>query len=556
MSDRLCCTNWSLFQRSFCVAFLLVMLRYVLANPVDLDLVAWEEACVYLHAAEKSFLDFFLLPDTNYCNFVAKFSAFVSLKIFKAIDAFPLFNTLLNWTIAAFCCVFFLHDRFKIIIPSFYLRLALCSYLYLLPVYDLSVSFNQSYYTVFPLMYIFIVLMEHTEINWINSVCILLIIPFAILGKPSYFFFSIAFVYLMFREFTQCVKYKKRSYARIYILFFIFLLYVFQLFFMIAHHASLGRFTNAVGFASGLPQLLEFYGVKVAEILGYSFICPLAHIVTPQDAKNICFATGLFVALCIIYNFFMCIIKRRYKVLAIILLLVGCVGIGFYGMITVDFLYDRFFIQNVYDAPWGQRMVLPISLLTTVNVVIALQSSAVWRCKILLGCLYMLCALSLCVPVWNSWNAGFQASFRWSQCSSLMFDRFPFIPHAYGFGKKQGFFCYLRDLDFFSDEESITVDSGGCLNFSMLPSNKKIMYILLTQAQGTDMFYLGPNVVLKLSLDGVDYTAILVNPGVNSQYLFKFPEFVPSDKIQGVHIAGAGRTIAGRSLSGLLVGLR
>lgn len=536
-------------------ACLLVMLRFSLTTPHDLDLLVWEETSIYLHAAEKSFAELFLMPDTNYINFLSKFAAFISLKFFKAFASFPLVNNFVTWFLAACFCLVFLSKRFEVLVPSVQVRLALCAYLYLLPVYDMSVSFNQSYYLFFTLLYYLLVLNGQERLRRNQALFIILTAPFSVFSKPVFFIFSFAYLFILGCTILPYRRNKESSGVRIGILVYLLALYAFQALFMSVHYANLARFARAVTVSEGIVPTFFLFCQKAVIFVGYGFICPFAHLVNRFGTDIPCYIAGIFVVGCFVTNIALCLKRGMISRIVVLGLLSGSFVLFFYGALTVDFLYDRFFLQNIYDAFWGHRMIFPVILFSLFNVIFCIQAIVPLHSKSII-CFFLILSsvLSYSLPTWNSWNVGFKASFTWSQTSQLINERYPFIPHAYGLPAQGVLFYYTRGIGYLSDEMPFEIKGTNILSIQNPPRGKKILYILLQQVSGNTLS-LGKNASISVDIEGVKYTGRLINPGLNSQYLFMFSSFIPSESLLRFTLSDDESEFQEKSFNGRIVGI-
>lgn len=534
------------------VAFTLI--RYFITVPADINVLRNEEVSIYLHAAEKSFLDFFMMPDSNYINFISKFCAFVCLRVLKAFDSFALVQNVVNWFAAACFSILFLTRRFSRLIPSFGLRLALCVYLYLLPIYDMYMVFSQGYYIFFGLLYCLILLSDEEPPNRAEILFVVLAGPFVVFGKPVFFVFGFAYLALFAIQgrnyMREGMRARRLPSAHFGLLVYLLVLYAFQAWFTLAHKSYMaGYATDAVGVAGGLAANAAFFLKKGLIFFGYGLVCPVAHVVRAKLATTLCIMAGTGVALLFCLNVRTALRQRSHLWLALLVLLGAGSALCVYGALKVDFLYQRFFVQDIFAMQWSQRMIFPVVLFGVFNVAFFVQGM---RQEVAMGYLVylvLLCLASCIVPAWNTWNTGYRPSFTWHQTRPLLDARYPFIPHAYGIE-----FYYTRGLTFVSAEAPVTVETRDTLGASGIPAGHKVMYILLKQTPGVDAFALAPSAMLVVTIEGVEQRASLVNPGENDQYLFKFASFVPSEAFARFRLEAAGLNLAGKSLSCYAIG--
>lgn len=505
------------------VAAVLTLLRYSIATSFDLDLLLNEEASIYLHAAEKSFLELFLMPDSNYINFINKFCAFVTLRVFKLIDSFALAQNVVNWFAGALFSTFFLSQRFAVLVPSFRVRLLLITYCFLLPILDMHMVFGQGYYVFFALCWYALLLYDTAPITRQEKWCLLLTAPFAVFSKPVYFVFGFAFLAVFLRGIHRRRSGTASQGTRSKLCAYLLALYAFQAWFTLSQ-----RYMEAYAFApdtgAGLWPLLLFLAQKGVIILGYGLVCPLAHCLPGTFATPLCFAAGLAVLACLAVNLATAARKRDIPRLGLLLLLAASSALAFYGALFVDFLYQRFFLQDIFAVQWSHRMVFPVILLALFNFVFFCQRYGARGER---SCVLAVCGLGLlafAIPSWNSWRTGYAPSFTWTETRPLLDETYAFIPYAHGMQ-----FYYLRGLTFVSPELPVERTGGDGFVVRDLPPDRKIKYFMLRQTPGTDAMALPPGTTLRVRGDGVDFQGELVNPGMRSWYLFRFAAFVPSE---------------------------
>jgi hypothetical protein len=531
------------------IAAILTLLRYTIANPADLGVLLNEEASIYLHAAEKSFLEFFMMPDSNYINFVNKFCAVVTLKVLKAFDSFALVQNLVNWFVAALFTTVFLSDKFKALIPSFHIRLALCAYLYLLPIFDMHMVFSQGYYVVFTLFFYLLALSGEEKIPSREIAFICLTAPFAVFSKPVFFVFGFAFLVVFLLDLRNCKRERRAPDIRTGLLLYLLALYAFQAWFTLSHHAYIAEYAHSLDRSEGLLALIFFLGKKAIIFMGYGLICPIAHMLPRAVATPFCLAAGIAVASVFAVAAVKLFRERDMQRLAALGLLLASSFLCLYGAVSVNFLYHRFFVQDIFAVQWSHRMIFPVILFALFSFVFWSQRQS---CAGKNASLAFVCLLGLtgyCIPAWSSWHTGYAPSFTWEQTRPLLNERYPFIPHAHGIQ-----FYYTRGLTFVSNEVPLTVTGRDTLSAASIPSGRKIHYFLLKQTPDANAITLSPFDTLNVTAGGVEYKAKLINPGVNAQYLFKFNEFIPSERFKELQIARREMSLVGKSFSGYIIG--
>ncbi|MCH5146297.1 hypothetical protein JMF94_14535 [Desulfovibrio sp. UIB00] len=530
------------------LSVMLTLLRFFIVNLVDISVLRNEEVSIYLHAAEKSCVEFFMMPDSNYINLINKFCAVLTLKVLKAFDNYAQVQNILNWFFAALCSSLFLTKQFEILIRSWKIRLALCFYVYLLPVLDFYMVFSQGYYLVFVLLFYLLVLSDIRRLTSGEIVFICLSAPFAVFSKPVFFVFGFAFLGLFFLHLYRCVCCHRPLKVHLWILTYILALYVFQVWFTTNHSSYMREFAHHFD-KSNIIGLLFFLAGKVVIFLGYGLICPLAHVLPRNIANMSCFFAGLIVAGTIVLNCIILIKNRLWVLLTVLMLLITSCLITLYGAISVNFLYERFFVQDIFAFQWSQRIIFPVILLALFSCIFSVQRLHECSEKIIIAVLWLLCALSYGISSWSCWSTGYMPSFTWKQTRPLLEERYPFIPHAYGIE-----FYYMRGLQFVSKDVAFkSVGNNSLAVLDALPE-KKILYVMLKQIPDSNAFSLTSSDALIVNVDGVEYKARLINPGLNAEYLFKFDEFVPSDAFKQIHITRP-LALTGRSVSGYFIGL-
>lgn len=533
------------------VACILTLLRYFISNTVDLNVLYNEEVSIYLHAAEKSFLDLFMIPDGNYINFISKFCAFISLKVFKAIDSFPIVQNLVNWFVAAYFSAMFLSKRFEILIPCLGTRLLLCICLYLIPIYDMHMVFSQGYYLFYGLLYYLILLSGRDDVTVNEVLFVVLTSPFVIFSKPVFFVFGFAFLGLFLLSLHACMKGCDVDAVKRNLLVYILALYAFQAWFTLVHVNYISAHAAKVGVGTGgSVGTMLFFLKKGLVFLGYGLVYPFAHIVSPRIANVSCYLAGCIVVIFTFINIFLFINKKAYLHITVIFLLSLSVILCMYGALSVNFLYDRFFMQDIFSLQWGHRMIFPVIVFSIFNTVFFIQESSFASSKCFLMFLLLICVMSYVVPAWSTWNTGFKPSFSWEQTRPLLNEKHSFIPHAYGIH-----FYYIRGLYFVSDEIPMEMVGKDTLAATGIPAGRKIKYVMLKQVPDVGAMALEKSSALHVAVDGVDYTAELVNPGANDQYLFKFSNFVPSEALDRVVLSAPELSLAGKAFSFYAVGL-
>ena len=530
------------------LSVLLTALRFFIVNPADIAVLRNEEVSIYLHAAEKSFFKLFMMPDSNYINLINKFCAVIALKGLKAFDEFAQVQNILNWFFAALCSSFFLTKRFDILIASWKVRLALCFYLYLLPIQDFYMVFSQGYYLVFILLFYFLALSDKQALSSREIVVICVTAPFAVFSKPVFFVFGFAFLGILFMRISRCIRHRRTLDAHSGLLVYLLALYAFQAWFTITHYSYMDEFAHHLD-KTNLLGLLFFLGKKIVIFLGYGLVCPLAHILPPNAANALCFISGLAVAGTILANCVAFCRNRQWIRLVTLGLFAASSLLSLYGAISVDFLYQRYFIQDIFAVQWSQRMIFPVILLALFSCAFWVQRLRNRYEKISIALIWALCATSYCISSWNFWNTGYLPSFTWEQTRPLLEERYPFIPHAYGME-----FYYMRGLQFVSTEMPLKITGRATLAAPDVAMGKKVHYFVLKQKPGSDALALSPSDALMVRVGEVEYKARLVNPGQNEQYLFKFNGFVPSEAFREFHVAAREISLPGRALSGYIIG--
>ena len=531
------------------VAVTLTLLRYFIANPFDLNVLLNEEASIYLHAAEKSFFELFMMPDSNYINFINKFCAIVVIRFFRAIDNFALIQNVFNWFVAALFSTVFLSKRFESIIPSFRIRLILIVYLFLLPIFDMHMVFSQGYYVVFALFFYLLLLGGSGHISAPETFFIVATAPFAVFSKPVFFVFGFAFLAIFLREAYMCVKGSRTPGTRLKLLVYLLILYAFQAWFTLSNHNYIAEYANTLDRSGGLLSLLLFLVKKSVIFLGYGLVCPLAHMCPRTIANVLCFTAGIAVIGAFVTNFIVTIRNRDIPRLSVLVLLSVSVMLFFYGAISVNFLYHRFFIQDIFGVQWSHRMVFPVILFALFNMIFFFQRLSRHCLKICFLFLCLLCVTSYVIPTWNSWRTGYAPSFTWTQTRPLLDEAYPFIPHAYGMQ-----FYYMRGMTFVSGEIPLESVGRDKLVARGVPSGRKVKYFMLKQTPDVDAAALPECATLNVFANGVEYKATLVNPGMNSQFLFKFASFIPSEVFKEFKLFAPEVPLAGKTFSGHIVG--
>lgn len=539
-------------------ALALTLLRYVVSNPADLSVLHNEEASIYLHAAEKSFLDFFLMPDSNYINFLSKFCAFFSLRVLKAFDDFALVQNVVNWFAAACFSMLFLTRRFARLVPSVGLRLALCAYLYLLPIYDMYMVFSQGYYIFFGLLYYLLLLSDEEPPSGAEVLLVVVLSPFVVFGKPVFFVFGFAFLGLLCIQAHDWARDRASARsmsgdgppARLWLLVYLLALYAFQAWFTFRHSSYIAEHaTRTIRVPGGLLANALFYLQKGFVFLGYGLVCPFAHAAPASFARALCVAAGGLVAALFVVNVRGALRRQDRLRLVLLGLLAAGSALCVYGALAVDFLYQRFFAQDIFAFQWSQRMIFPVILFALFNAAFFLQDLRPAATRGCIAYLVLLCLASCAVPAWSTWDTGYRPSFTWAQTRPLLDARYPFIPHAYGIE-----FYYTRGLTFVSAETPLAPEGPDTLLASALPPGHRVMYVMLRQTPGVDAIALPPSATLDVEVRGVEHRAALVNPGMNDQYLFKFPSFVSSEALSRIVLKAPGLDLDGKTLFCHLIG--
>lgn len=530
------------------VAAALTLLRYSIANIFDLNVLLNEEASIYLHAAEKSPLELFLMPDSNYINFINKFCAFFTLRVLKIIDGFAVAQNLVNWFAGALFSTFFLARRCGALIPSFRARLLLITYCYLLPILDAHMVFGQGYYVFFALCWYGLLLYGKGPVSGGEKLCLILTSPFAVFSKPVYFVFAFAFLALLPRELFSRQKGAPDRDARLCLCAWLLAMYAFQACYTLAQ-PWMASYAFALDTGQGLWQSAFFFTKKCLIILGYGLFCPLAHCLARPAANALCLAGGLAVLAMLAINLTAAARARDVPRGALLLLLAGSTALAFYGVLSVDFLYQRFFQRDIFAAHSGQRLVFPMVLLALFNLAFFCRrffAIGERACVLALGAL---CVLAFSIPRWNSWSTGYAPSFTWSETRPLLDEPHVFIPYAYGMR-----FYYLRGLRYVSPELPVESLGNGIFVVHELPAGRMIRYLMLRQKPGANAIALASGTILRARADGTEYRGELVNPGMREWFLFKFPVFVPAKAFARCELGGPN-IFAGNSARFLSAGL-
>ena len=539
------------FIGALSLAIALTFLRYIIAHPGDLDLLLNEEASIYLHAAEKNFFELFMIPDSNYINFINKFCAALSLKVFKAFDNFALVQNLTNWFVAALFSTIFLLKKFEVLIVSFRIRLALCIYLYLLPIFDMHMVFGQGYYVIFALFFYILTLYKQTNLSTWEIVLICTTAPFAVFSKPVFFIFGFAFLGVFLQGLRECILERRIPCPRLWLLFYLLVLYIFQAWFIFAHHEYMAEYTNSLDRSMGFLSLLLFLGKKVFIFLGYGLICPLAHIIPRQLATPLCFTAGLIAAGLFVRNIQFFVKERDTLRLTTLLLLSGSVILSLYGAVSVNFLYHRFFVQDIFAVQWSHRLIFPIILIALFSLVFYLQRLADFGKNICLIFICLLCVIGYNITAWGSLQTGYAPSFTWKQTRPLLDNRYSFIPHAHGMQ-----FYYIRGMNYVSEEISLTIADKDTLVAPKMPKGRKVRYLMLKQTPNQGAIALAASDTLNVIVNDIEYKARLVNPGINSQYLFVFNNSIPSENLTTFQIAAQEVALTGKSFVMHIIGFQ
>ena len=98
------------------------------------------------------------------------------------------------------------------------------------------------------------------------------------------------------------------------------------------------------------------------------------------------------------------------------------------------------------------------------------------------------------------------------------------------------------------------IKGTNILSIQNPPRGKKILYILLQQVSGNTLS-LGKNASISVDIEGVKYTGRLINPGLNSQYLFMFSSFIPSESLLRFTLSDDESEFQEKSFNGRIVGI-